>query len=341
MDKRLIFKGPREVGFEEYEEKKPGDKEVKLQTLFTGISSGTEMNVYRGAAPFYNKKFDADKKLFIDSEQGQWKYPMAYGYEHVGKVIEAGRDVSALKKGDIVATQANHRTTAIVHENYAFKLPEGVAPEIGVFMSPLRITYNGILDADIHLGDTVAIFGQGTMGLIMTQLVKLSGGNVIAIDFIDRRLQIAKKFGTLTINPKEVKDVALEIRNLTGNRGADTAIELTGSTKALNEAVRTVCARGTVISMGWYPGEAKGLYLGEEFHHNWVNIKCSQIGNVNPSLSMRWTMQRRDEFVMELLPRLSLKELTTHVYDFNEAAKAYEIVDKHPEEIIQVVLKYS
>ena len=83
----------------------------------------------------------------------------------------------------------------------------------------------------------------------------------------------------------------MEIRKLTNNRGADVAIEVSGNYKALNEAIRSVAPQSTVISMSFYQGESKQIYLGEEFHHNWINIKCSQAGMINRVLSPRWILQ--------------------------------------------------
>ena len=99
---------------------------------------------------------------------------------------------------------------------------------------------------------------------------------------------------------------------------------------------------GRVVALGFMQDEARGLYLGEEFHHNRVQVICSQIGGINPLYTYRWDRPRLDRTVMELQQRglLRLRELVTDIYPFTEAEKAYERLDRHPEDIIQMVLDF-
>ena len=92
--------------------------------------------------------------------------------------------------------------------------------------------------------------------------------------------------------------------------------------------------------MSWYPGALPNVYLGREFHHNRIQLICSQTGAIRPELSHRWNMARRHQAVIELLPQLNLKPLITHRIEHHNAAEAYALIDKHPEEIMQVVLTY-
>lgn len=80
--------------------------------------------------------------------------------------------------------------------------------------------------------------------------------------------------------------------------------------------------------------------LGEEFHHNRIRIISSQAAGVNPDLSPRWTMERKIRAAFDLLPSLKLKGMITHIFSFKDAPKAYGLVDKHPERVIQVILRY-
>jgi len=96
-----------------------------------------------------------------------------------------------------------------------------------------------------------------------------------------------------------------------------------------------------VVAMSWYQGGAPNLFLGDEFHHNRITIKCSQAGSTDPALSNRWNDQRRINTVLKLLNILKLKELISHRFDFSEIASAYELIDQHPEEVLQVIVEYS
>ena len=343
MTKELLFNDVREVAFQELTLPELKPNEIRIKTLYSGISSGTEMATYRGTTPFLKKTFDPELKLFIESENSSWEYPQKSGYANVGKVIEVGEAVSRFKGGEIVFTYEPHQTEVVVDENAPLILPQGVNPEHGVVTALLGVAYNAILDARIVLGETVVVFGLGVAGQLIIQLAKMSGAKcVIGVDLIEKRLECAKQSGAdITINPSKSKNVAREIRELTNNRGADVVIECSGSTFALNEAIKTAGFQSTVVTVSFYSSnEGKGLYLGEEFHHNRIKLVSSQAAGVNPELSARWNAQRKIESAVELLPKLKLENMLTTFFDFDDASKAYDKVDKHPEEDIQVVLKY-
>ena len=98
-----------------------------------------------------------------------------------------------------------------------------------------------------------------------------------------------------------------------------------------------------VIALGFYQGAGQSLFLGEEFHHNRVNVICSQISGVAPELSYRWSVDRmvRRGIEMQSEGVLHLKPLITHVFPFSELATAYELLDRHPDEVMQVVLDFK
>jgi 2-desacetyl-2-hydroxyethyl bacteriochlorophyllide A dehydrogenase len=343
MTKELLFNDVRKVIFKEFSSTELKPNEVRIKTLYSGISSGTEMATYRGTTPFLKKTFDPQLKLFIESDDSSWEFPQKSGYANVGEVIETGKAVSRLKKGDVVFTYEPHQTEAVVDENTPLVIPQGVKPENGVVTALLGVAYNAILDARIVLGETVVVFGLGVAGQLIIQLAKMSGAKcVIGVDLIEKRLECARQSGAdITINPSKSENVAREVRKLTNNRGADVVIECSGSTFALNEAIKTAGFQSTVVTVSFYSSnEGKGLYLGEEFHHNRIKLVSSQASGVNPELSARWTGQRKIESAVELLPKLKLDNLITSVIDFEDASKAYQKIDEHPEEDIQVVLKY-
>lgn len=339
MIKTLLFNGPRSISYSEREEETLKAGQVRVKTLFSGISHGTEMAAYRGTAPFLSKKIDRETGLFVKSDVPASSYPTTSGYENVGEVIELGENVKKLKLGDKVFSHHCHETGYISDEGALIKLEEDLSPELGIFIALARVAHNGILDARINLGETVAVFGLGVVGQLVAQMAKASGAEtVIGIDLYENRLNMAKKLGAdAVLNPK-TEDIGIAVMKLTSNRGADVAIECSGAYTALHEAIRTVGYNGIVVSLSYYQGAGKSLYLGEEFHHRRVQIKCSQNGGTDPALP-HWTNNRRTEAVMKLLYRLRLKELITHVYNFEDAAKAYEMVDKHPSEALLVVLK--
>ena len=98
--------------------------------------------------------------------------------------------------------------------------------------------------------------------------------------------------------------MASAVRDLTHGRGPDGVIEVSGSSRALNEAIRTAAYEGNITVLSWYQGEAKGLYLSEEFHHNRLKIRCSHTTGTDIAFSNTWDMARRTETCKELMQRL-------------------------------------
>ena len=336
--------GPRQVTLVEDELAGPGPGEVAIRSLYSGISHGTEMNVYRGDAPMWRRKRDPRTKLFVDAERPEWEYPLRYGYACVGVVTAVGSEVTETAEGDVVFCFAPHQSAHVLPMKSVFKLPEGIDPRAGVLTAVLNTTFNGMLDADLHLGECVVVFGQGVLGQLTVQWAKLSGASpVIAVDLIEKRLEISKRVSgaDLVFNAGEVGDIAMAVRELTDNRGADVVFEFSASDRALNEAIRTACYNGKVIVMSWYAGALANVYLGAEFHHNRVQLISSHIAGISPELSHRWTVARRMEVVLSLMPKLNLDGLITDVIDHENAAAAYAMIDTRPQDILQVVLDYG
>ncbi len=347
MGKVVVFTQPRTVEFESFEDPPPGPHEVRVRTLYSGISAGTELTAYRGSNPYISKQWDAKNRLFLDSEAPSQPYPLSgWGYEEVGEVIEVHPDISTLKVGDIVYGTWGHRTHHILREDYANQRikPQGLDPILAIYSHLGPIALNGILDANIHVGETVAIFGLGVLGQLIAQLAKLNGGRVYGIDMIEKRLELAKELGSIEqgFNPRDGSP-AEKIKALTDGRGADVTIEVSGSARALNEAIRATAYSARVVVLGFFQGEAQGLLLGEEFHHNRIQLVCSQIGNVDPALSYRWDRIRLIHTIMDLQANgsLHLRPIITHVIPFKQAAQGFQILDETPDQALQVVLDFS
>jgi len=347
MSEVLVFTQPRKIDFDIVEDPPLGAREVRVRTLYSGISAGTEMTAYRGSNPYLSKQWDTKNRLFRPSDSPSQPYPLlGWGYEEVGEVIEVGSEVTSLKVGDIVYGTWGHRTQHILQEDYANQRikPEGLDPILAIYSHIGPIALNGILDASIHVGETVAVFGLGVLGQVIAQLAKLSGAHVFGVDLIEKRLELAKDLGAIEcgFNPSEGSP-AEKIKEMTNGRGADVTIEVSGSVKALNEAVRATSYSARVVVLGFFQGEAQGLLLGEEFHHNRISLVCSQISNVDPALSYRWDRVRLIHTIMDLLAQgsLNLRPVITHVIPFRQAIQGFRILDETPDQALQIVLDFS
>jgi threonine dehydrogenase-like Zn-dependent dehydrogenase len=340
----VAFEGPKKVSIRDYEEPPLRPHEVRLRTLYSGISAGTELSAYRGSNPYLSKRWDDDRRLFLDGEVSLQHPIEGWGYEEVGEVVEVGQAVTQIRPGEVVWGTWGHKSTTVVQETWAAqrKLPPDVDPMLGIFSRIGAIALNAVLDADIHVGEYVAVFGQGVPGLIAAQLARLNGGTVIAVDGIVKRLQLAKELGAAHVMDFMTQSPAEEIKGLTENRGADVSIEISGSYRALHEAIRSTAYNSKVVSSGFYQGEGKGLLLGEEFHHNRVNVVSSQIFGVSLALDHRWTVERLERTVMGLAAeqRIELKRLVTHRFGIEDAEEAFRLLDEDLTEAVQVVLEF-
>ncbi len=145
--KVAIMTGPRQVEVREVAVPAPGPHEVQVETLFSGISAGTEMNVYRGKAPLWQLRLDPSTRLFSHSENPDWSYPLTYGYANVGRVVAAGDGVTAPSIGDVVFTYSPHQSLVVTRADATVRLPNGIDPRPGVLNANLNTALNGVLDA--------------------------------------------------------------------------------------------------------------------------------------------------------------------------------------------------
>jgi threonine dehydrogenase-like Zn-dependent dehydrogenase len=322
---------------------KPG--EVRIRTLLSGISAGTEMTAFLGSNPYLTKRWNDETRLF-ETSSASWSYPMpAIGYEEVGEVVDTGPGVAAIARGQLVWGAWGHQSHHVADEAWCADrlLPKGAHPEIGIFSQIGGIALNAILDANIHLGETVAIFGQGALGLMVTQMAKANGATVIAVDRMKSRLEESLRNGAdHSVNGAET-DPALAIKALTGGRGADVTIEISGSSRALHDAIRSTAYNSRVIACGFYQGEGAGLRLGEEFHHNRIQVICSQIGGLSPALDHRWDRLRLDQTAIRLNAdgKVNFRALISHRFKASEAQKAFDLLRNAPQDALQVVLDFQ
>ena len=345
MGQVVVFEAPRRVGTSSYVDRALGPGEVRLGTLYSGISAGTELTAYRGSNPYLSKRWEPTRRLFVE-DAVTLEYPVeGWGYEEVGAVVECGTEVSRVREGDVVYGTWGHRSTHVMSEDEAAGrlLSPEVDPINGVFSHIGAIALNAVLDADIHVGETVAVFGQGVPGLIATQLARLNGGRVVAVDRIPKRLELAGELGAEEVIDASRAEAAGRIKERTGARGADVSIEFTGSYQALHEAIRSTAYNSRVVVSGFFQGEGRGLRLGEEFHHNRIELVCSQISGVSPRLDHRWDESRLRRTVMELQGqgKLDCESLVSHVFPVEDAPDAFKLLDQRPDEAVQAVLRFE
>jgi 2-desacetyl-2-hydroxyethyl bacteriochlorophyllide A dehydrogenase len=345
----LKLSGPQQVELVPYEDDPVQPDQVRARAVLSGISHGTELNLYRGSSPFGDKQFDRELRLFLP--QAEVPAPIALGYEWVGRVTETGSRVTHLQPGDLVHLMLPHRETHTVeafHVPYMGRLealPSLVTSEQAIFIALAGVALQAVHDARIKVGDRVAVFGLGVIGLFVVQLARLNGAAWIdAMDPIAGRRELALGFGADRVLDPAACDVGYEIKSASSHRGADVAIEVSGHYPALHEAIRCVRQAGRVVAAGFYQGGGTALHLGEEWHHNRVTMVSSMAVWQNPHRDYPlWDRARIDRVVVDLLASrlLRVDGLITQRFPFTQVAGAYELIDRHPGDVVKVVLTYD
>jgi 2-desacetyl-2-hydroxyethyl bacteriochlorophyllide A dehydrogenase len=344
------FVAPGEVRLVEEDRAALPAGSVRVRTTYSGISAGTELTAYRGSNPYLSKTWDAERRLFVPGEPA-FGYPVrGWGYSEVGIVTEIGDGVAArssIAVGDVVWGIWGHRSEAVIEaaKFHRHRLPEHVDPVSGVFARVGAIALNAVLASRPAVGATVAIFGQGVIGLLATALAARSGMRVIAVDLARERRAMARELGAeVVLDPADAgpDGVAATMRGGDFGPGPDVAIELSGSYRGLSEAIRSVRLEGTVVAAGFYQGEADGLRLGEEFHHNRVTIIASQIGGTPRDLAGSWDQERLQTTFMDQVVSGAIdpQRLVSRRFAAADVADAFALLDKGSE-ALQVVLDFS
>ena len=239
---RVVIPQPFEVGIEEAAAPEPGPGQLLVRSTITGISAGTEMNLYRGTNP------DLVRRRWGQ----QWVYPMNPGYQSVGFVLECGPGVTEFKSEDRVIAGGNHAEYSLVSARNAIRLPDRVGDDVASMVSVAKVALHGVRRGRIEYGDNVAVVGMGLMGQLAMQHARMAGaGRIVAVDIDPWRLEVASRFGAdHTINPEQ-EDPDERMTEFTGI-GADVVLETAGVAPAVPVALKLARYGARVVIVGWH-----------------------------------------------------------------------------------------
>jgi 2-desacetyl-2-hydroxyethyl bacteriochlorophyllide A dehydrogenase len=296
----------------------PGPGEVRVAALASAISHGTELLVYAGLV-------DAALPLDLPTLAGSFALPIKYGYASVGRVLDVGAGVEQLRPGALVFALHPHQGVFNAPASLVTALPEGLPPERGLLFANAETALNIAHDAAPRLGETILVFGQGIVGLLAAQALRLAGAaRVIAVEPDARRRALALALGAdAALEPGPA--LAAQIRALNDGRLADLALEASGAPPALQQAIDSVQDEGTVVVASWYGRKPVSLDLGARFHRGRIRLRSSQVGRLAPETWPRWDHARRAAAVAALLPRLRLDGLDTLRLPLARIGEAYAL----------------
>lgn len=323
-----------------------------INTSITLVSTGTErMLVDFGKASYLQKARQQPDKVkmvlekvqtdglmtTVEAVQSKLAQPLPLGYCNVGVVSEVGKEVVGFKAGDRVVSNGPHADIVRVPRNLCALIPDSVSDEEASFTVVASIGLQGIRLAEPTLGESFVVTGVGLIGLLTVQLLRAQGCRVLAIDFDESKLELARQFGATTCNPGKGEDPVAAGMAFSRGRGVDGVL-ITASTKStdpVTQAARMSRKRGRIVLVG-----VTGLELNRaDFYEKELSfqVSCSYgPGRYDPAYEdegqdypfgfVRWTEQRNFEAILDMMSsgQLDVNTLITHRFDFEKAPAAYD-----------------
>ena len=336
----LYFTAPSSVKVREEPLAEPGPGQLLVRTLVSAISAGTELLIYRGQAP---SGMIADDT--ISSLKGTIGFPMRYGYAAVGEVVSAGLEVKGDWEGRRVFAFHPHESLFLTEPGEVYLLPPGIVPEEAVFFPNVETALTLVADGSPAIGEQVAVFGQGIVGLLVASLLaRLPLSSLVTLDVHPLRRNTSLSVGAhVSLDPSAPGVIEEAISSLQGScvyRGADLTYEVSGNPDALDQAIAVMGYNGRVVIGSWYGLKPATLQLGSSFHRSRIRLISSQVSSIEPELRGRWNKERLQALAWHMVKELNPSRFITHRFSLLEAARAYQLLDRNAGETLQVVLTY-
>lgn len=342
---RVVFTDPGRVEVHEEIVDEPSAGQVRVRTICSAISPGTERLVYRGKIP---EGIRADAT--IEALQEEVQYPLSYGYACVGTVEAIGAKVDSSWEGRRVFAFQPHVSRFVASTGSLVPLPREVATEDAVMLPTVETAVNLLMDGRPMIGEKVVVFGQGVVGLLTTALLARHPLDVLvtserseerrrrsrelgAMQAVDPQSQEPSLADLVDAGPREATEAESEYA------GADLVFELSGNPSVLNDALRCTGFGGRIVIGSWYGTKTAPLDLGGRFHRSRIRLIASQVSSIDPAYRGRWTTDRRMRIAVSLLDDLSPSRLITDRFRVSDAPQAYEALED--DEMIQPIFEYE
>ncbi len=325
-----MVKSPGEIGWFEAPERDPGPGEVRVLPEYGVEKHGTMAAFVKGYA---NERGRWDGAARVHRPEGVlWSYPVPLGN------IQFGRTDA----GDRVAWWGAFEESPIIAKSSLLEMGD-IAWQDAAMQDPGEFALGAIRDGNMQIGDRIAVFGLGAIGLAVVQLANAAGAaEVFAIDPIASRRAVAEAYGAIAIDPSNI-DAGMAVREATGMLGVDLVVDYSGSWRALQAAFRAVAYGGT-IAYGAFPAPfPAGLDLGGEAHMNRAKLvftrSCSEPNPHHP----RWSEARIKETVWDFIRRGLLKGnlIVDDPIPFTDLPKVYPEIALHPENHLKLAVRYG
>lgn len=272
--------------------------QLRVRTLYTGISRGTESRVFRGEVPPAEYQ-----RMRAPWQAGEFPGPVKYGYCNVGRVVDGPAEWLDRTVFCLYPHQTDYQVPiAAVHP-----LPATVPAGRAVLAANLETAVNAVWDLQPLPGDRVAVVGGGVVGLLVAWLLaRIPGCRVELVDIEPARGALAATLGVGFALPAQAAG------------DCDAVVHASGRGEGLITALRLAGTEAKVLELSWYGDRQVTVPLGEAFHSRRLTLRASQVGTIPPSQRPRWTPSRRLALVMDLLAEPLLDGLVTGESDFED-----------------------
>ena len=296
--------GPRQV---ELREGTLGEGTL-VETLYSGISRGTERLVWEGRVP--DTEF---QRMRAPAQEGEFPFPVKYGYSAVGRVAEGDR------LGELVFALHPHQETFRAATNTLIALPDGVPPERAILAANMETALNILWDSQASAGDRIAVVGAGVIGSLVGYLAsRLPGADVTLVDTNSERSRLADALGCAFASPGE----------LTGE--CDVVIHASASSAGLTTALSAAGTEARVVEASWHGTTNVDIPLGGAFHSKRLTLVSSQVGSLPSNRVPRWSHRRRMSTALELLRDPALDVFVSGETAFSELPGEYGNIMSDP-----------
>ncbi len=346
---------------------------VLVQNAFSLISAGTERASVELArksliAKAKSRPQDFKRVLNLAKKQGflsayktamaRLESPTPLGYSSAGIVLESGLGVETIKPGDRVACAgagyASHSEVILIPKNLCVRIPDGVPLDWAAFTTLGAIALQGIRQAEVQIGHTIAVIGLGLLGQLTVQLLKASGCKVIGIDIDKEKIRLARESGADIALPRN-RDVDKAVKSFTNDYGVDAVIitTATSSNDPFLLAPEIARDRARIVLVG----VAKIDFPREIYYRKELSVSLARSygpGRYDPVYEekgvdypigyVRWTEKRNMEVVLQLMAekKLNIESLISHRFKIEDAQKAYDmILGRTRQKFLGVLFQYD
>ncbi len=346
---------------------------VLVQNRYSLISAGTERStVHTGKLSLLGKakkRPDLVKQVManirkeglastIHKVKNKLNWPKALGYSSCGIVLASDRQ-GLFQAGDLVACAgqdyASHAEVVCVPQNLTVKVPPGVSPEEACFTTVGAIALQGVRQADVRIGEKVCVIGLGLIGQLTAQILKANGCFVFGIDVSDHALKLAEDLGIQAAAHRKAAHLHQSLNAFAGPHGFDKVIVAAScqNNDPVLLAAEVLRKKGLMVVVGNVPVD---IPREPHFYKKELELKMATSygpGRYDPSYEehgldypypyVRFTENRNMEVFLHLIVQgmVQVKPLISHVFDFAEALKAYDVIMEQKEPYTGILLKYD